>query len=166
MTAAVRVACAVGLVALAGAAQAQQYHEYLPDAGTKEIDLSASITFKPNDSQNLIGRVGYFLDRNLEVGLDGAYIRIKDTSVNDSWSIGGFGNLHFPNASPVLPYVGVFAGISDRLRGDTAASFGLQGGAKYFLNPNVAGFAEFRWRNAQFGTDQTGVFLGLSIFVK
>lgn len=166
MSAVAKIACAVGLLVAAGSVPAQQYHEYLPGAGTKEIDFSASINFKPTDSQNLAARLGYFMERSLEVGVDVAYNRVKTTTVDDSWGVGGFANLHFPGSSPLLPYVGVFAGVSDARDGDNNISYGLQGGAKYFFNRNVAGFAEFRWRNAQFGSEQTGLFTGLSIFFK
>ncbi len=165
MSAVSRLMCALGLFALASLAQAQ-YHEYLPDAGTKEVDFSASINFTPHDSQNLNARAGYFLGRSLEVGLDGSYMRIKDVSTEHSWGIGGFANWHFPQSTPLLPYVGAFAGVSKVLGGDTWTSLGVQAGAKYFFNPNVAGFAEYRFRSFQFGSDQTGLFTGLSIFFK
>lgn len=151
---------------IAGAAQAQQHHQYLPDQGTKEIDFSASFNFDPVDSQNLAARLGYFLNRNLQVGVDGSYSRIKNGSSQRASSLGGFANWHFPSDSALLPYVGGFVGMSDSSSGDSTASFGAQGGAKYFFNQNVAGFAELRWRDVDDGTDQTGVFLGLSVFFK
>jgi hypothetical protein len=51
-------------VALMGAAYAQQYHQYLPDKGTSEIDFAASLNFEPTESQALFGRYGYFFNRN------------------------------------------------------------------------------------------------------
>jgi hypothetical protein len=67
----------------------------------------------------------------------------------------------------MLPYVGGFLGYADATGQDSnTSSFGAQGGVKYFFNQNVAGFGELRWRNIDGGNDQTGLFLGLSVFFK
>ena len=151
--------------ASAGTAQAQ-FEQYLPDSGTKEIGLSGSFNFEPVESQSIDARVGYFLNRNLELGVDGSYNRVSNGGTERTWALGGFGNWHFPTTSALLPYVGGFVGVTDSSSGKSRSSFGAQGGAKYFFNPNVAGFAELRWRNIEASSDQTGVFLGLSVFFK
>ena len=147
-------------------AHAQQVHPYLPDAGTSEVGISATINFQPNNSYGVVGRYGYFLNRNLELGLDASYTKVKNGSSSDFWDAGVFGNFHFPTASPWLPYVGLFAGSAGGSGLDNSFSWGAQGGAKYFLNPNVAAFGELRWRDLQKGDNQAGIFLGLSIFFR
>jgi outer membrane protease len=149
---------------LAGAAQAQ--HPYLPEQNTKEVDFAAAFNFDPVDSQSIAARLGYFLNRNLQVGVDGAYSRVANGRTESIWSLGGFANWHFPGSTPLLPYVGGFVGYTDATGADSNAAFGAQGGAKYFFNQNVAGFAELRWRSIDDGSDQTGIFLGLSVFFK
>jgi hypothetical protein len=159
-------ACGLALAAgLAGAAQAQ-YHPFLPEQNTKEVAASAALQWEPVDSQSLAVRLGYFLNRNLQVGVDSSYDRVSNGSSDRTWALGGFANWHFPSDSPLLPYAGGFLGITDSNHGDRTTAIGAQGGVKYFLNQNVAGFAELRWRNVNDGSDQTGVFLGLSIFFK
>jgi hypothetical protein len=152
--------------AFAGTAQAQQFHEFLPDQGTKEIDFTGSLNLKPVDSLNLGARVGYFLNPRLQVGVDSAYARIENGTTERSWTLGAFGNWHFPGSSALLPYVGAFAGLSDTTGGDSSTSLGVQGGVKYFFNRNVAAFAEARWRDVEDSDDQTGIFVGISVFLK
>lgn len=166
MKASTQFACGLVLAAgLAGAAHAQ-YHPYLPDQNTKEVDVSASFNIDPVDSQNVAARLGYFLNRNLQVGVDGTYSRVENGRTERVWALGGFANWHFPGSSALLPYVGGFLGYTDSTAGDSTTAVGAQGGAKYFFNENVAGFAELRWRNIDDSSDQTGVFLGLSVFFK
>jgi hypothetical protein len=45
-------------------------------------------------------------------------------------------------------------------------AWGAQGGAKYFFNPNGAGFAELRWRDVEDNQDQLGIFFRLSVFFR
>jgi opacity protein-like surface antigen len=153
-------------VALMGAAYAQQYHQYLPDKGTSEIDFAASLNFEPTESQALFGRYGYFLNRNLQLGLDASFARIENGNTAETWDAGVFANWHFPTASQVLPYAGLFLGVSGGSGIDSSTSWGAQGGAKYFFNPNVAGFAELRWRDLEESDDQFGIFFGLSVFFR
>jgi hypothetical protein len=166
MRASTKIAC--GLILAAGVATAAQaqYHPYLPEQNTKEIDFAGSVTFEPVDSLALTGRLGYFVNRHLQVGLDGAYSRVSNGHSERVWSLGGFANWHFPGSSQMLPYVGGFLGYADAGGAANTSSFGAQGGVKYFFNPNVATFGELRWRNIDGGSDQTGLFFGLSVFFK
>lgn len=161
-----RFVCAFVFAAFAGLAHAQQFHEYLPDTGTTEVDISGSLNFKPVDSWNLGARAGYFFNRNFQAGLDLAYARIENGSTERSWTMGAFGNWHFPGSTALLPYVGVFAGLSDTSGGDSSSSLGVQGGVKYFISRDVAAVAEARWRDVEDSSDQTGVFFGLSVFLR
>jgi hypothetical protein len=43
--------------------------------------------------------------------------------------------------------VGLFAGVADGSDVSSSFAWGAQGGAKYFFNQNIAGFAESRWRD-------------------
>ena len=153
-------------VALMGAAHAQQYHQYLPDRGTSEIDFAATFNFEPNDSQALFGRYGYFLNRNLQLGIDASFARVKSGNTAETYDAGVFANWHFPGASQWLPYAGLFAGVAGGSDIDSSASWGAQGGAKYFFNQNVAGFAELRWRDLENSDEQLGIFVGLSVFFR
>jgi len=153
-------------VALMGAAHAQQYHQFLPDKGTSEIDFAGSINFEPTESQAVFGRYGYFFNRNLQAGVDLSFARIENGNTADTWDAGLFANWHFPTASQVLPYVGLFLGAAGGSDIDSSTSWGAQGGAKYFFNPNVAGFAELRWRDLEKSDDSLGIFVGLSVFFR
>jgi hypothetical protein len=152
---------------LISAAQSQQFHPFHPDKDSREIDFSATFNFDPIDSQSAFARFGYFFNRHIQIGVEGSYTRFESGSTTqDAWNIGLFGNWHFPTATPWLPYAGLFTGYADASNADGSASWGAQGGAKYFFNPNVAGFAELRWRDLQDSDDQLGLFLGLSIFFR
>ena len=159
-------AASVFAATLMTGAHAQQVHPYLPNAGTSEVSVSASINFEPNHSYAVVGRYGYFFNRHFELGLDASYTKVKNGSSSDFWDAGVFGNFHFPTATPWLPYVGLFAGSAGGSGLDNSFSWGAQGGAKYFFNPNVAAFGELRWRDLQKGDNQTGLFFGLSIFFR
>src|SRR6185295_16143671 len=110
MRASTKIAC--GLILAAGVATAAQaqYHPYLPEQNTKEVDFAGSVTFEPVDSLALTGCLGYFVNRHLQVGLDGAYNRVSNGHSERVWSLGGFANWHFPGSSQMLPYVGGFLG--------------------------------------------------------
>jgi Outer membrane protein beta-barrel domain len=166
MRAATKLASVVVLVGLAATAQAQQFHQFLPDRDSKEVDFSASFNFDPVDSQAVFGRLGYFFNRNIQVGVDGAFTRIENGTTSKIWNLGVFANWHFPGTTPLLPYVGAFAGVADASGVDASNSWGAQGGVKYFFNPSVAGFGELRWRDIEDADDQLGVFFGLSIFFR
>jgi hypothetical protein len=159
-------AASVFAATLMTGAHAQQLHPYLPNAGTSEVGFSATINFEPSESYGVVGRYGYFINRHFELGLDASYTKVKNGSSSDFWDAGVFGNFHFPTATPWLPYVGLFAGVADGTDRDSSFSWGAQGGAKYFFNPNVAGFGELRWRDLEKGDNQSGLFFGLSIFFR
>jgi hypothetical protein len=167
----VQVGSAAVLAAgLLSAAHAQQFHPFIPDRGTNEVAFAGSYQFQPQDTASIAVRWGYFFNRYLQAGFDGSYTWAESTTpfAPDpySWAAGAFGNWHFANPSPWLPYVGLFAGLSGAKGISTSGSWGAQGGTKYFFNPNVAGFAELRYRDIQGGDDQTGIFLGLSVFFR
>jgi Outer membrane protein beta-barrel domain len=152
------------------AVHAQQFHPFIPDRGTHEVAFAASYQFEPNDSAAIAARWGYFFNRFLEAGVDGSYTWAESLTPGApdpyTWAAGAFGNWNFANTTPWLPYVGLFLGLSGAKSISTAGSWGAQGGAKYFFNPNVAGFGELRYRDIQGGDDQWGIFFGLSIFFR
>ena len=160
-------AASVFAATLTTGAHAQQIPpSYLPDVGTKEIAFSATVNFDPTKSYSVFGRYGHFFNRSFELGLDASWTRVEDGNSADFWDAGVFGNFHFPTSTPWLPYVGLFAGYADGTNVDSSGSWGAQAGAKYFFNPNVAGFMELRWRDLQHGDNQTGLFFGLSVFFR
>jgi hypothetical protein len=161
-------AAAVVWATVVSSAYAQQYHPYLPDTGTKEIGFSASVNWEPADSQSIFGRFGYFFNRNFELGIDASWNNVENQGGghSDFWDAGVFANFNIPTSTPWLPYIGLFGGYADGSNIDGSASWGAQGGAKYFFNPNVAGFAELRWRDLEKGDNQFGIFFGLSIFFR
>ena len=151
---------------MTGANAQEVLHPYLPNEGTSEVGFSATINFDPNNSYGVVGRYGYFFNRNFELGLDASYTKVKNGHSVDFWDAGVFANLNFPGSTPWLPYVGGFAGVADGTNLSSSFSWGAQGGAKYFFNPNVAGFGELRWRDLEKGNNQLGLFFGLSIFFR
>jgi opacity protein-like surface antigen len=152
---------------LATGAQAQQYHPLLPTTGTSEVDFAADINFEPIESQSVAARYGYFFNRNFQLGVEGSYDRLENDDSISFWTIGLFGNFNFPTATPWLPYVGGFVGMVDGEEIDNEVAYGAQAGAKYFFNPNVAGFAELRYRCLEdCDNDSSGLFFGLSVFFR
>jgi hypothetical protein len=150
---------------LASGAQAQEYHQFLPAAGTSEVDFAASLDFEGDDEYDIFARYGYFFNRNFQLGLDAAYDRVEfeDDGHIQTTDLGLFANWHFPGSTQWLPYVGLFGGWSDQTDQDSDTSWGGQGGAKYFFNQNVAGFGEVNYRKHG-DEDDTTLFFGLSIF--
>ena len=139
--------------------------QYLPDKGTSEIDFAATLNFEPTESQALFGRYGYFLNRNLQLGIDASFARIENGNTAETWNAGVFGNWHFPDRFTVVALRGsVRRGCGGGSDIDSSVAWGAQGGAKYFFNPNVAGFAELRWRDLEDSDEQLGIFVGLSVF--
>jgi len=159
-------AASVFAATLITGAHAQDVHPYLPNEGTSEVGFSATINFEPNNSYGVVGRYGYFFNRNFELGLDASYTKVKNGHSVNFWDAGVFGNFNFPGSTPWLPYAGLFAGVADGSNLSSSFSWGAQGGAKYFFNPNVAGFGELRWRDLEKGDHQLGLFFGLSIFFR
>lgn len=158
---------AVLAAGLMSAAHAQQFHSFIPDRGTHEVGLAGSYQFDPSKTGAIQTRWGYFFNRYLQLGVEGAYTRTRATGPDPYfWNAGIFGNWHFANRTQWLPYVGLFGGLAGARGVSTSSAWGAQGGAKYFFNPNVAGFAELRWRDLEGGDDQTGIFFGLSIFFR
>jgi hypothetical protein len=102
----------------------------------------------------------------LQLGIDASFARIENGNTAETWNAGVFGNWHFPTASQWLPYAGLFVGVSGGSDIDSSGAWGAQGGAKYFFNPNVAGFAELRWRDLEDSDEQLGIFVGLSVFFR
>jgi hypothetical protein len=159
---------AAGLLLSAGSANAQTpINPLLPDKNTKEIQLSGNFQFDPVNNINLNLGLGYFLNRNLEVG--GVFNFADPATGSNSYGLAGFVDYHFPGASALLPFVGVTAGIADPGGStDTYFQYGLRGGVKYFLNQNVSANAILQWSE----TDQAGsesdfrINLGLSVYLR
>jgi opacity protein-like surface antigen len=157
-------AAAAALVAgLATASQAQTpVNPLLPTTGTREIFLDGNIGFDPNFLDINVG-YGPFLNPNLQVG--GQIGGSGGENSATQYRVAAFANYHFPGASAVLPYVGVSLGYSKTNGGnDEDTSVGLQGGIKYFLNPNVAARVEGRY---DFNDDGNfGINLGLAVYLR
>lgn len=136
----------------------------LPVRGTKEVALSGSFAFEPDDVFSVTGRYGPFLDdARIQVGVEASYFHGDDV---DNYTVGGFANYHFPGASQLLPYVGVFLGFTGG-DGDDGTSYGVQGGAKYFINSSVAAFAELNYRdNSESDDNNFGLLFGLAIYLR
>jgi hypothetical protein len=147
-------------LALTGAANAQNYHPDLPTTGTSEVDIDANIDFDA-DFYTIAARYGYFFNRSLQLGVEGSFL--DGDEIDKSYTVGIFGNWHFPNRTRWLPYVGLFGGYAESDDEDDV-SYGAQGGVKYFFNQNVAGFAELRWREADDADASTRAVIGLAVF--
>ena len=141
-------------------------HPYLPNAGTSEVSVSASINFEPNHSYAVVGRYGYFFNRHFELGLDASYTKVKNGQQLRLLGCGRVRKLSLSDGHTVVALRRPVRWVAGGKDLDSAFSWGAQGGAKYFFNPNVAGFGELRWRDLEKGDDQSGIFFGLSIFFR
>ncbi|MES2461732.1 MAG: outer membrane beta-barrel protein [Armatimonadota bacterium] len=161
-------AAAAALVAgLATASQAQTpVNPLLPTTGTREIAFDGNIQFDPATNVNINGSYGPFLNPNLQVGGNFGYSKLEGS--DSFYSIGGFANYHFPGTSAALPFVGVFLGVADGGGSDSSFTYGVQGGVKYFLNPNVAATAALRFQDySDDGADSSlGLNFGLAVYLR
>lgn len=160
-------AAAAALIAgLATAGQAQTpVNPLLPTTGTREIALDGNIQFDPATNVNINGSYGPFLNPNLQVGGQFGYSKLEGS--DSFYSLGAFANYHFPGSSAALPFVGLFVGLADP-GDDTTVSYGVQGGVKYFLNPNVAATAALVFQDY---TDNDfdsslGINFGLAVYLR
>jgi hypothetical protein len=158
-------AAAAALVAgLATASQAQTpVNPLLPTTGTREIFFDGRLLFDPNFADLNVG-YGPFLNPNLQVGGVIGVSGGDDTATQ--YRLNGFANYHFPGASAVLPYVGVNLGYA-RTNGsgnDGDFTYGIQGGIKYFLNPNVAARVEAQYDFSD--ARDLGINLGLAVYLR
>jgi hypothetical protein len=136
----------------------------LPYQGTKEISLNGDISFNGNDTLQVGAGYGQFTDTHLEIGLQGNIFAAKHQK--SDYSVGPFVNYHFPKVgSPLLPYVGVFAGYASN-GGTDSASIGGQAGVKYFLNPGVAVYGQFQYNAVRHFSGQSDVVFGISTYFR
>jgi hypothetical protein len=112
--------------------------------GTQELGLSGSLDFenRGDTTLDLIGRYGYFLRDNLEVGGVAQFSGNFDDAFR--YGLGGFGEYHLPRLiSPTLiPYVGadVLLSFVDSDIGDdnAALTFEPRVGLKWFVRDYFA----------------------------
>ena len=138
----------------------------LPVKGTKEVELRGAFTFEPNDVFSVHASYGPFLDdARIQVG---GLVNYSHSNSSDFYTLGVFANYHFPSASQLLPYVGVFVGLSDGDGTDSTTSYGVQGGAKYFINSSVAftGALVYRATDSDNSDDEFGLQFGLAIYLR
>ena len=137
----------------------------LPVKGTREISFRGNLNFEPEDDYNISASYGPFLDDGrLQVGGEFSY---SGGDNFDFTTIGAFVNYHFPGASPTLPFVGLFLGITTG-EGDDLTSYGAQAGVKHFLNSSVAFTAALEYRDFDDAAidNQVGINFGLAIFLR
>lgn len=138
----------------------------LPTTNTKEINLSGSLFLDGAKPYALSGAYGVFIAPSVEVGATGSVAGASQTKTLTT--VGAFADYYFrggqavENVTPLLPYVGVFAGYSHKE--SSSASLGAQAGVKYFLNPNVAATVEYQYRSTNHGNGTNQIVLGLSTF--
>ena len=156
-------AAAVLVAGLATASQAQTpVNPLLPTTGTREISLSGNVLFDPNFVTIDVG-YGPFINPNLQVG--GTIGGSGGDNSSTNYRVTAFANYHFPGASALLPYVGASVGYSKTNGGDNGDTvYGVQGGVKYFLNPNVATRVEGRYDFNNGGN--FGINLGLAVYLR
>lgn len=140
----------------------------LPTTNTREINLSGSLFLDGDKPYALSGTYGLFTSPNIELGATGSVAGANHSRTLTT--VGGFADYYFRGAnaiedsSPLLPYVGVFAGYSHKDGSD--GSLGAQAGVKYFLNPNVAVTGEYQYRSTKDGNGTNQILLGFSTFFK
>jgi opacity protein-like surface antigen len=168
-TKALGVAAAVGaLVVAAPAAQAQVTIPtrtiLLPTTNTKEINVAANVFLNSDDPFAASASYGLFTSPSFEIGLTGSVAGARHAETNAS--VGGFADYYFRSAasaaSPLVPYIGAFAGYSHAVTG--IGSVGGQAGVKYFFNPNVAASLEYQYRSTQHSNGNNEIVLGFSTF--
>ncbi|MBW3625314.1 MAG: hypothetical protein KY468_18105 [Armatimonadetes bacterium] len=155
------LAAAVLLFSVGGVANAQ-----FLDRGTTEWNLNGNIDFD-NEVWNINARWAPFINRNVQYGVDLGLI--DGPGIDTSGTIVGLVNYHFRGDAtgevedrPVIPYVGLALGSGF---GDIDGTvWGVHGGAKWFMNPNVALTGELRWRDFSGGDNNTSLNFGVSVF--
>lgn len=160
------VLAALLAVGLATAGQAQTpANPLFPTTGTREIELRGNFIFEPDDAYDIMASYGPFLNPNVQVGGEFSASKVGST---DLYGLGAFANYHFATASPsqLLPFAGVFLGYTDGDGVDGSVSYGLQGGAKYFLNSSVAFTAALVYRNLEDVDDSFGIKFGLAFYLR
>jgi hypothetical protein len=139
--------CAVATICvlvLSGSAMAQ---EPLLQRGTQELALSGALDFenRGDTTLDLIGRYGYFLRDNLEVGGVAQFSGNFDDAFR--YGLGGFAEYHFPQWIPpdwpsIVPYLGadVLLSFVDTDFGDdnAALTFEPRVGLKWFVRDYFA----------------------------
>jgi hypothetical protein len=138
--------CAVAtmcVLVLAGSVLAQGPAPLL-SRGTQELALSGLLDFenRGDTTLDLIGRYGYFLRDNLEVGGVAAFSGNFDDAFR--YGLGGFAEYHFPQllTESVVPYLGadVLLSFVDTDFGDdnAALTFEPRAGLKWFIRDYFA----------------------------
>lgn len=175
-TLAASAALVAGLATASHAQASATTNPLLPVQGTREVSLQGNLQFQPYDSYSVSGSYEYYLNTNLEVGgsLGYDYTKPSGSSSTDTFNIGPRVDYNFTSTSATVPYVGAFFGYShQKYAGNTnnTSSYGLQGGVKHFLNPNLAAKAELDWRHfdktipGSSKKDSVGIAFGLAIFL-
>jgi hypothetical protein len=131
------------LLVLAGSVLAQEQAPLL-SRGTQELALSGLLDFENRGdvTLDLIGRYGYFLRDNLEVGGVAQFSGNFDDAFR--YGLGGFAEYHFPHllTPRVVPYVGadVLLSFVDTDFGDdnAALTFEPRVGLKWFIRDYFA----------------------------
>lgn len=115
--------------------------------GTQELGLSGALDFRNrgDTTLDLIGRYGYFLRDNLEVGGVGQFSGNFDNAFR--YGLGGFGELHFPFVfgqrwASLVPYLGADVLLSfvdtDIGEDNAALVFEPRVGLKWFVREYFA----------------------------
>ena len=119
--------------------------------GTQEIGISGVVDFDYVDDYQVVvnGSYGYFLQDNWEVG---ANLGLDITDHQDTIKAGAFTEYNFANSSQWVPYIGAdlqYVGSTREIAGNEfnndAASLAAKAGVKYFVNSQVAIFAEYNY---------------------
>ena len=138
--------------------------------GLFELGGTASLTSVDAETDRLVvfvlnPRVGYFLTRELEAGVDLRYL--YQEGFGDSGDVGVFAAYHFVptgrrrRPARTVPFVGASIGTSFTDDADVVA--GAFGGAKFFFLPGGALTGQLALRTDGDGAD-FGVEAGVSIF--
>lgn len=132
---------------------------------TNEVELRGLYQRQPNDVLLVFVSYAPFLDKGrLQAGFSTDY---RQADGSDLTTLGAFVNYHFPRRLPVLPFVGAFYGVSNG-DGDSVTLRGVQGGAKYFVNRNVAATASLVYRDfdLEAARDQFFLLFGLATYFR
>ena len=180
-----RTAFALALLSTGPSLFAQE-EAYGPDESDFLLGLNASYRYSKADAVNSssdetelfqarIG-LGYFASRKHEFGLEFVpdFVRTEAGGDTFAFTLGPFYNFNHWSSPRTTLYAGPHAGLTyldaSGISGDTALSWGVHGGMRYWTSPNVSINLEprltFAEQDDDFGGDTTSLDLLLGVQFK
>ena len=108
--------------------------------GTKELAVVGNFDPSTESDTNIeLGvKAGLFIQDLLEVGGSAGF---QDNDTVERWNVGTFAEYNLDLGSDWVPYIGLgldFAQVDIGTTDENALIFGIEGGVKHFIAPNIA----------------------------